>query len=120
MSTRSNRGASSAESGLRVRAPSVRFPVDPGDISPDKAARRLHVTLEEFKRQLPDLLARGFPAPDQTTGNFDLGAIDRWRQLRHPRLYPELTGSTPIREAEPPRLSKLERFREAEKRSRHG
>ena len=32
---------------------------------------------------LPDLLKRGFPAADVTTGMFDLDEIDRWRARRH-------------------------------------
>jgi hypothetical protein len=36
---------------------------------------------------LPDLLARGFPQADPTTGNFDLAAIDRWCDARHPHLF---------------------------------
>ena len=32
---------------------------------------------------LPGLLARGFPAADATTGNYDLDAIDLWRRQRH-------------------------------------
>jgi hypothetical protein len=37
--------------------------------------------------KLPNLLARGFPAADPDTGNFDLEAIDRWCDARHPHLF---------------------------------
>jgi hypothetical protein len=37
----------------------------------------------DFLIALPELQARGFPEPDQTTGNFDLTAIDEWRRARH-------------------------------------
>jgi hypothetical protein len=47
-----------------------------------KAARRLHLTLEEFRAKLPSLLARGFPPPDPTTGHYYLRAIDRWMEMR--------------------------------------
>jgi hypothetical protein len=36
----------------------IRFRVDPGDIPPEKAARRLHLTIERFKELLPRLLDR--------------------------------------------------------------
>jgi hypothetical protein len=62
----------------------VRFRVDPGDVPPEKAARRLHLTLTEFLEKLPRLRARGFPAPDPDTGMFDLEAIDAWRRARNP------------------------------------
>lgn len=62
---------------------SVRYRVDPRDVSPDKAARRLGLTLAEFQTLLPRLLSRGFPPPDIDTGNFDLDEIDSWRARRH-------------------------------------
>jgi hypothetical protein len=61
---------------------SIRFPVDPRDIPPEKAARRLHLTPAEFEAKLPELLARSFPPPDPTTGHFDLRAIDMWMDAR--------------------------------------
>ena len=61
----------------------IRFRVDPADVPAEKAARRLHLTQAEFREKLPELLARGFPPPDETTGMFDLHAIDRWRSARH-------------------------------------
>jgi hypothetical protein len=74
----------------RNRAPphgKVRSKVEPRDIPPIKAARRLHLTLEEFRDKLPELQARGFPEPDPTTGMFDLKAIDTWADTRNPRLF---------------------------------
>ena len=65
----------------------MRFHVDPGDVPPEKAARRLGVTLADFQAALPRLLERGFPEADPDTGNFDLEAIDAWRRRRHPHLY---------------------------------
>ncbi|WP_137388000.1 hypothetical protein [Rhodoligotrophos defluvii] len=67
----------------------LRYRIDPADIHPEKAARRLGLTLPEFETQLPRLLSRGFPAPDMDTGMYDLEAIDRWRRRRHPHLFPE-------------------------------
>lgn len=51
------------------------------------AARRLSLTLSEFRECLPDLYRRGFPKPDETTGMYDLDAIDEWRRQRHPKLF---------------------------------
>ena len=66
-----------------------RFKLPPGgDVPPDVAARRLGLTLQAFKISLPILTGRGFPSPDETTGNFDLDAIDAWRRSRHPQLFP--------------------------------
>ena len=65
----------------------LRYRVDPGDVPASKAARRLHLTEAEFTELLPDLIERGFPRPDQTTGMFDLDAIDAWRQGRYPHLF---------------------------------
>jgi hypothetical protein len=80
--------------GLTASA-AIRFAVEPGDVPPTKAARRLHLTLEEFQEKLPALLARGFPSADPTTGMYDLTAIDLWRASR----FPHLTGLTRRAEA---------------------
>lgn len=60
-----------------------RFSIDPGDVSPAHAARRMGLAEADFEAALPELFARGFPSPDPTTGNFDLTAIDEWRRSRH-------------------------------------
>jgi hypothetical protein len=65
----------------------VRFHVEPRDVPAEVAARRLGKTFAEFNAALPNLLARGFPKPDPDTGNFDLAAIDRWADARHPHLF---------------------------------
>jgi hypothetical protein len=65
----------------------MRFRIEPRDVPPEVAARRLGKTFAEFNAALPDLLARGFPQADPTTGNFDLAAIDRWCDARHPHLF---------------------------------
>jgi hypothetical protein len=70
-----------------LKSHSLRFRVDPADVPAEKAARRLHLTQAEFEAKLPELLARGFPAPDPTTHMFDLEAIDVWRRARFPRLF---------------------------------
>jgi hypothetical protein len=74
-----------------LRAGDIRFRVDPADVPADKAARRLHLTIERFNEVLPNLLKRGFPAPDPDTGMFDLEAIDLWRRSRHGLASPGQT-----------------------------
>lgn len=80
---------------------SMRYKLPPGgDCPPVAAARRIWLTLEQFREQLPELTARGFPRADPTTGNFDLDAIDAWRKARYPHLYrQELTPSPAARNA---------------------
>jgi hypothetical protein len=65
----------------------MRFHIEPRDVPLEVAARRLGKTRAELEAVLPDLLARGFPQPDPTTGNFDLAAIDRWCDARYPHLF---------------------------------
>jgi hypothetical protein len=65
----------------------LRFKVEPRDVPPEISARRLGMTLAQFQAKLPSLLARGFPPPDPDTGNFDLHAVDRWCDARHPHLF---------------------------------
>jgi hypothetical protein len=60
----------------------IRYRIDPRDIPAAKAARRLHLTLDEFRAKLPSLIARGFPGADPTTGMFFLPAIDKWMETR--------------------------------------
>lgn len=64
----------------------IRFQVEPRDIPPEKAARRLGLTIEAFAELLPRLQSRGFPMSDPDTGNYDLDAIDQWRASRHRRF----------------------------------
>jgi hypothetical protein len=66
-----------------IEAAQIRFRVDPGDVPPEKAARRMHLSPERFNELLPRLLARGFPPADPDTGMYDLEAIDAWRRTRH-------------------------------------
>lgn len=72
----------------------VRYAVDPRDVPPIKAARRLHLTVAEFEAVLPRLQARGFPPPDPDTGNYDLKMIDEWMDDRAKRR-----NSTPMIQA---------------------
>lgn len=65
----------------------LRFHVEPRDVPASAAARRLGLTEAAFREALPNLLGRGFPPADLTTGHFDLDAIDHWRKQRHAGLY---------------------------------
>jgi hypothetical protein len=65
----------------------IRFHVEPRDVPPLVAARRLGMTLEAFTTALPKLLERKFPPADPTTGNYDLDAIDAWRRARNQHLF---------------------------------
>lgn len=76
---------------MAPRADSIRFPVQPRLLPPGKAARRLHLTLDEFREALPALLLHGFPAPCPVTGHFDLVAIDAYLDRRA-----GLAGAAPI------------------------
>ena len=65
----------------------MRFHVEPRDVPAEIAAKRLGKTLADFNSALPNLIARGFPAADPDTGNYDLNAIDRWCDARHSHLF---------------------------------
>lgn len=104
----------------RPRAPEIRFRVDPAYAPPDKIARRLCLTESQFRDCAPRLFARGFPMPDETTGMYDLEAVDRWRKRQRPDLYPELTPAPAAVEVVPPRKSMGDRFVEAKERRGHG
>src|SRR5262245_10001186 len=81
----------------------MRFRIEPRDVPPEVAARRLGKTFAEFGAALPDLIARGFPQPDPTTGNFDLAAIDRWCDARHPHLF---AGAAPMQARDAAKVAK--------------
>jgi hypothetical protein len=103
-----------------IEAAQIRYRVDPGDVPPEKAARRLHLTLEHFQELLPRLLARGFPAADVDTGMYDLEAIDSWRRNRHRAAEAPLT--TPAPSLQPPAQSRgmAERFSAAKRQTEIG
>lgn len=79
----------------RPRATDIRYRVDPGDVPPEKAARRLHLTVEQFNEMLPRLRARGFPDADPDTGMYSLDAIDLWRKDRDRGQTLTVTGPQP-------------------------
>jgi hypothetical protein len=57
-----------------------------------------------------DLVARGFPQADETTGNFDLDAIDVWRRARNPHLFSDssdLSGFPPRSPASIPDVNEV-------------
>ena len=65
----------------------MRVRIEPRDVAPEAASRRLGMTLPEFNARLPNLIARGFPQADPDSGNYDLHAVDRWCDARHPHLF---------------------------------
>ena len=58
----------------------MRYNVDPRDAPAGMAARRLGLTAGTFRDKTPELYARGFLRPDETTGLYDLDAVDEWRR----------------------------------------
>jgi hypothetical protein len=60
----------------------IRHAIAPRDIPPEKAARRLHLTLVQFNPVKDRLFARGSPRPDPDTANYDSVAIERWMDAR--------------------------------------
>jgi hypothetical protein len=73
----------------------VRIISKPRDLPPAEAARRLGIDLSVFNAKLPNLFSRGFPQPDPDTGLYDMVAIDRWCDARHPHLF----GGEPVMQA---------------------
>lgn len=65
----------------------MRFNVEPRDVPSEVVARRMGLNSSDFRAALPSLVARGFPQSDPDTGNFDLLAVDRWCDARHPHLF---------------------------------
>lgn len=61
---------------------SVRFPVQPRMVGPEKIARRLGVTLAGFEAKRSELEREGFPKPDGVLGTYCLEAVDRWIDRR--------------------------------------
>lgn len=95
---------------LKMTPNSVRFSVEPRDVPAEKAARRLHLTLSQFRACERELYARGFPHPDKTTGMFDLRAIDRWMDARAEVPMPGDVGSPTVvdaRDVVPERMRRL-------------
>jgi hypothetical protein len=74
----------------------MRFRVEPRDVSPEAAARRIGLSPARFDALLPELECRGFPRADATTGNYDLDAIDEWRRRRNPHLFGDGTPASSV------------------------
>lgn len=64
------------------RSTSIRFPVQPRMVGPEKIARRLGVTLAGFETKRAELEREGFPKPDRVLGTYCLEAVDRWIDQR--------------------------------------
>jgi hypothetical protein len=59
-----------------------RFKVVPRDVPAFAVARLLGISEARFIECVTDLLARGFPSADATTGNYDLKAVEAWQDRR--------------------------------------
>jgi hypothetical protein len=94
----------------------MRIRIEPRDVPAAIAARRLGMSLVEFNTLLPNLIARGFPDPDRDTGNFDMVAIDRWCDARHPHLF----GGEALIEARDASMIAKDRIAKMRAGTRHG
>lgn len=56
----------------------LRFPIQPRMVPPEKVARRLGITIAVFLEKRADLERNGFPKADSVLGNYPLDAVDRW------------------------------------------
>jgi hypothetical protein len=65
----------------------MRYRIEPRDGPSAIAGKRLGISLPTFDAALPNLISRGFPKADPDTGNYDLTAIDKWCDARHPHLF---------------------------------
>jgi hypothetical protein len=92
----------------------MHFKVEPRDVPHEAIARRMGMNLADFRTSLPKLIARGFPAPDPDSGNFDLLAVDRWCDARHPHLFGG-TAQMQARDASTVARSRIETMRNAGK-----
>ncbi|WP_336488394.1 hypothetical protein [Methylobacterium nigriterrae] len=109
-----------AKARIAPKAPEVRLRLDPIFASPEKIARRMGLTPDQFSACQRRLYARGFPVPDETTGMYLIEAVDRWAKRQRADLFPELTVGAPAIESAAPRTDWGARFAEAEKRNRNG
>jgi hypothetical protein len=64
-----------------------------GDVAASVVAELLGLSLSDFEALRSALRERKFPSPDPTTGLYCVEAVERWRLLRHPHLFPELTAA---------------------------
>ena len=64
-----------------------------GDVIAAVVAELIGLSLTDFEARRPVLHERKFPQPDPTTGLYCIEAVERWRLLRHPQLFPELTAA---------------------------
>ena len=87
----------------------LRYHIDPHDAPAAVAARRIGLTEAQFSDKAAELYARGFPKPDETTGLYDLDAIDEWRRRRHPQLF--LTAAEGARDSRAVVKGRLEAMR---------
>ncbi len=90
---------------------SIRFRIEPRDVPRQAVARRLGLTEAEFDARYDNLIARGFPAPDVDTGNFDMLAVDRWCDARHPHLFGGASAAMQARDASTVAKERIEKMK---------
>ena len=64
-----------------------------GDVTSSAVAELLGLSVADFEARRQALHKRKFPEPDPTTGLYCIEAVERWRLLRYPGLFPELSAS---------------------------
>jgi hypothetical protein len=88
-----------------------RRPAPLPDLTADQVARALgHPDAAAFLALAGDYERRGLRA-DPITGRYDPEAFERWRRLRSPALFPELTAPPAPRDAGALIAARLERMR---------
>lgn len=89
----------------------ARSVVDLRDVPATDAARRLGLDVDTFTAKLPNLIERGFPRADPDTGCFDLIAVDRWCDTRHPHLFGGNAAKVEARDANVVAMERIAKLR---------
>jgi hypothetical protein len=53
--------------------------------TPGKVARHMGLSIAQFRALLPAYLQRGFPLPDEVSGNFHVESVQAWIRARNPQ-----------------------------------
>jgi hypothetical protein len=81
-----------------------------GDVTASTVAELLGLSVANFETFLAALRERKFPDPDPTTGLYCIEAVERWRLMRYPQLFPELTTAPAAAHAEAVFDGRMRRF----------
>jgi hypothetical protein len=85
--------------------------IESRDVSPADAAHRIGLDADAFNAKLSNLIERGFPRPDPDTGRFDLIAVDRWCDTRHPHLFGGNAATIEARDANVVAMDRIAKIR---------